>query len=75
MKIIKEEGNKEEDRLLLSIFYLSSTPDKDHVSEALMFLAVLYVSLDMGVHFSRAVLYSAEHFNRTVHYSLLRTKN
>ena len=26
------------------IFYLSSTPDEDHVSKALVFLVVLYVS-------------------------------
>ena len=39
-----------------NIFYLSSTPDEDHVSKALVFLIVLYVSSYRWVHFSRAVL-------------------
>ena len=40
------------------IFYLSSTPDEDHGSKALMFLIVLYVSSYRWVHLSRAVLFS-----------------
>ena len=43
------------------IFCFSSTPDEDHVSKALVFLIVLYVSSYRWVHFSRAVLFSWEY--------------
>ena len=41
----------------LIIFYLSATPDKDHGSNAFVFLIVLYVLSYRWVHFSRAVLF------------------
>ena len=43
------------------IFYLSSTPDEDYVSKALVVLIVLYVSSCRWVHFSRAVLFCQPH--------------
>ena len=43
------------------IFYLSSTPDEDHVSKALVFLTVLYVSSYSWVHFSRVVIFCQPH--------------
>ena len=34
-------------------YFLSSTQDEDHVSKALVFLIVLYVSSYRSVHFSK----------------------
>ena len=39
------------------IFYLSSTPDQEHVLNVLVFLIVLYVSSYRWVHFSRVILF------------------
>jgi len=43
------------------IVYLSSTPDGDHVSKAIVFWMVPYVSSYRWVHFSRVVLFCQSH--------------